>query len=222
MFGNDILSICVYGSTLSEDFCDSSDIDMILVFDKELSLSSLGCLEKIKKEYQGMGYSLDLSPHTKKEMIGERKNLFWHNNRGVYIQKEMELYGQIVHGESFFDSTFYSRDDLKNECIKVIHSLKYNARKILLQEPLSFQQKKNIIKFCLYSVGYALAFMDIYPEKRALLFSKFDEIFNLNVKAVDLLQIKMNNYNIDDNEIIATAYDFLCEIENKILLINNK
>jgi len=217
-FFDNIVSIYVYGSTLYENFGSLSDIDIIVIFEKNLSIDNLESIKKLNEEYRNNGIKLDISIHTVDEMIGTRNKLFWHNNRGVFIQKEIALYGKLLYGKNLFDKNIFSEYELKEECVKVINSLKYNARKLMISSLDEDVLKRRLLKLSLSSTIYALAFYNILPENRDDVCDVFDKHLNLDNKARELLDLKMKNYGreISYLEVKNKVLNFLNDLDSKV------
>lgn len=217
-FFDDIVSIYVYGSTLYKNFGSLSDIDLIVIFEKNLSVNNLESIKNLNEKYKNNGIKLDISIHTVDEMIGTRNKLFWHNNRAVFIQKEIAIYGKLIYGKNLFDDSVFSEDELKEECVKVINSLKYNARKLMISALEEDTLKRRLLKLSLSSTIYALAFYNILPEDRDDVCNVFDRYLNLDIKAEELLRLKMKNYGseLSSLEVKNKVLNFLNDLDLKI------
>jgi len=213
---NELISLYVYGSTLNVDFCKYSDFDVLLVYRDELNFIELEKIKELKEKYESGGIFVDIGVHTLKEMPIVRGKMFWHNNRGIFMQKEILMYGKLMYGVEHFGNFLFTLDELKDECVKVIHSLKYNQRKYISTHPRCFQTKKMAMKYALYAITYGLAYFSIFPKNKIDTYKEFDLKFNLSVKATDLLKIKMNNYEDDYDVILFKTYAFLNELDSYI------
>ncbi len=215
---HNIVSIYVYGSTLYKAFGSLSDIDLIIVFEKKLSVNNLEFIKTLNQKYKNNGIKLDISIHTVDEMIGTRDKLFWHNNRAVFIQKEILMYGKLIYGKKLFDDNIFSDYELKEECIKVINSLKYNARKLMISSLDEDILKRRLLKLSLSSTIYALAFYDILPKNRDDICDVFDRNLNLKIKAKELLKLKMKNYGsgLSSLKVKNKVLNFLNELDSKV------
>ena len=215
---DNIVSIYVYGSTLYKNFGSLSDIDLIVIFEKNLSVDNLEFIKNLNKKYRNNGVKLDMSIHTIDEMIGTRNKLFWHNNRAVFIQKEIAIYGKLIYGKNLFDDNIFSKEELKEECVKVINSLKYNARKLMISSLDEDILKRRLLKLSLSSTIYALAFYNILPENRDDVCDVFDRHLNLEIKARELLELKLKNYGskLSSLEVKNKVLNFLNDLDLKI------
>lgn len=213
-----IVSIYVYGSALCKNFGSLSDFDIIIIFEKDINIDMLEYIKNLNEKYKDLGIKLDISIHNVNEMIGVRKKLFWHNNRAVFIQREVVLYGKLIYGKNLFDDTIFSEQELKSECVRVINSLKYNARKLIFSSMDENTLKRRLLKLSLSSTIYALAFYNILPENRDDIYNVFDECLNLKIKATELMLIKMNNYgeNLSCLEVKTKVYNFLSDLDLRV------
>ncbi|MDD4984041.1 MAG: hypothetical protein PHH82_04375 [Candidatus ainarchaeum sp.] len=210
-----ILSATVYGSTLNEDFCIKSDFDILLVI-KKPDISLLKKLKKIKKKYAEKGVITDINVHSCDDVPAIRKEVFWHNNRGLYMQKEIELYGNQLIGENYFKSTKFSKSEIIIEAVRVINSLNYQARKLLINKNLDQDGRILMMKWCIYGALYALATKEIYPLDKKTALKAFYDIFEPPINPEKFLQIKVNRpINITDED-VEVAYEFLTYLDKRI------
>ncbi|MEI7463376.1 MAG: nucleotidyltransferase domain-containing protein [Candidatus Taylorbacteria bacterium] len=156
-----IVSATVYGSTLLEDYCSLSDLDVLLIL-KIASSRSLEILRNIKERYKCDGIDVDFNVHTMSEIPRVRGATFWHNNRSLYIQIELFLYGKQLLGENLIGNRNVAVRDLQLEVVRVISSLNYQARKLLVNSNLSNKDRITMMKWCIYGVMYYLAFWNVY------------------------------------------------------------
>jgi predicted nucleotidyltransferase len=126
-----IVSAVVYGSSLSDDYCFLSDIDILMIL-KNADHGSLKILRKIKEKYKLIGFDIDFNVHSYDEIPDKRKGTFWHNNRSLYMQIELYIYGRQLIGKNLFNNKNINLDDLRLEVVRVISSLTYQARKMLI------------------------------------------------------------------------------------------
>lgn len=61
-----------------------------------------------------------------------RGKLYWHNNRAIYFQKEIKLYWKTIIWEPHTTDYQYTKEEQIEEVIKVINSILYQARKLLV------------------------------------------------------------------------------------------
>jgi len=127
--GEKILSATVYGSTLCEDFCTESDFDILLIFDK-LGIEEINKLRKIRLSFSKRKIKIDFNIHLKSELPKVRNRAYWHNNRALFIQKELELYGKQIIGKNLFKNTYFLDNEIKLETVRMINSLLYQTRKM--------------------------------------------------------------------------------------------
>jgi len=216
MMGNSIVSAVVYGSSLSDDYCFLSDIDILVVLDVADS-ASLEILREIKRKYEKDGFDLDFNVHTVDELPDKRKKTFWHNNRALYMQIELCLYGKQLVGPNLFSGKDVNVDDLRLEVVRVVSSLTYQARKMLINSNLSTRKRITMMKWCIYGVMYYLAFWEMYPKTRKEAMQRFHQISAIKTDPNIFLEHKSEhpeNIKISDLNI---AYDFLSELESLAL-----
>ncbi|MBS3127416.1 nucleotidyltransferase domain-containing protein, partial [Candidatus Woesearchaeota archaeon] len=132
-FGNKVVSAIAYGSTLNEDFCADSDYDILMVV-KKPDVKFLKKLREIKLNYMKEKIKIDFNVHSDEDIPSIRKDLFWHNNRGLYVQKEFDIYGKVLIGENLFKTEHIDNYEMLKEAVKVINSLNYQARKIMINK----------------------------------------------------------------------------------------
>lgn len=211
--GENISSAIAYGSTISEDFYDHSDYD-ILLFLKDGSLEYLNKIRELREKLMKQGIKIDFNVHTINEVPAERKECFWHNNRSLYFQKEITLYGLVLIGESPFLHNNFEKSELQKEGIRVVNSLLYQARKMLMNRELNQQEKINLMKWCIYSVLYALSSKGIITKTKTEALEIFQNYFSIDIEPIIFLRAKQEN-NVPE-ELIQKAYKFL-ELLDKCL-----
>lgn len=210
-----IISATVYGSALNEDFCNKSDYDILLVVDKT-DIKLLRILKLIKLKYKKRNIDIDFNIHNVDDIPSVRKKLFWHNNRGFYMQKEIELYGKQLIGPNLFKTKNISRKDIFIEAVKVINSLNYQARKLLINKELDQSNRILMMKWCIYGSLYALASRGIYPKTKRLAMEVFYDVFSPPINPEKFLHIKVaRTTNITDED-VEVAYEFLTYLDKKI------
>jgi len=210
---NEICCAIAYGSTFCEDFCTNSDFD-ILLFLKDDSISKLFKLRKIKENFQAEGVKIDFNVHSKTETPELRKECFWHNNRSLYFQKEVTLYGLVLIGESPFLHNDFNVEELKKESIKVVSSLLYQARKLLINRDINQGERITFMKWCIYAVLYALSSKGIVTKTKTEALELFPEYYSLDINPIIFLKAKKEN-NISD-DLLEVAYKFLLQLDNKL------
>jgi predicted nucleotidyltransferase len=214
-FGEKIVSALAYGSTLNEDFSFTSDFDVLLIV-RNPDIPFLYALRTIKESWKNKSIRVDFNVHSDTDLPAVRKKLFWHNNRGIYVQKELELYGKVLIGTNVFVTDQIDLSQLLAEAVRVINSLNYQARKTLINSQLQDADKINLMKWCIYGSLYALASRNIFPANRKMALEKFYEVFNPPINPEQFLHIKVNRPNEINDEDIQVAYDFLTYLDQKI------
>lgn len=213
---DNIVSATVYGSSFSDDYCFLSDIDILIILNTA-GHSSLEILRSLKKKYEINGFDVDFNVHTCAETPGKRGETFWHNNRALYMQIELSLYGRQLVGNNLFDGKGIKLDDLRLEVVRVISSLTYQARKMLINSNLNTRKQITMMKWCIYGVMYYLAFWEIYPKTRKQAMQSFHKMFCFKINPSIFLEHKSghaDNIKISD---LNNAYDFLSELQSSIL-----
>lgn len=213
--GNSIQSATVYWSTLCEDFCESSDYDFLLVL-HSTEYEDMEVLKEIKNEFKTKGIGVDFNVHNTKETPSSRKKLYRHNNRSIYFQKEIELYGKIVIWSTPFQTENYSLKELRVEAIKVINSILYQARKLLINRELSQEERIRMMKFCIYVTLYALASKDIYPKTKEEALVNFKNHFITDLDPLIFLEIKTLQTNSITDKQVKMAYNFISHVDQMI------
>lgn len=214
-FGQKILCAIVYGSTLDKDFCKYSDFDILIVVNNP-NVEFLKKLRKIKLDFLKNNIKIDFNVHNETDIPSIRKELFWHNNRGIYVQKELELYGNVLIGENLFKINKIEPNQIFIEAVRVINSLNYQARKILINTDLKNCDKILLMKWCIYGSLYALASKGIFPSDRKSALQKFYEIFKSPINPKIFLHIKVNRPDDINDRDVKKAYKFLTYLDKKI------
>lgn len=213
--GSKISSAVVYGSTLNEDFGALSDFD-ILVSMNDTEPDNLIALRQIKTKYQQLGITIDFNVHSLTDLPSTRGEAFWHNNRGIYMQKEISLYGMTLIGENPFGVRDYSKRESALESVRVTNSLVYQARKFIINKEMGKSDRIQIIKFCIYASLYALAFDGIYPRTKAEAFLVFKDHYNTTTDIRFFHDLKMNHQDEITDTQVFEAYAFLQEVDNLV------
>ena len=213
LLGQEIICAIAYGSTLCEDFCHHSDFD-ILIFFKEESLINLNKLRALKNEFKLEGIIIDFNVHSKDETPKIRKECFWHNNRSLYFQKEITLYGLVLIGESPFLHNNFNLEELKKENIREVNSLLYRTRKFLVNKELNEEERTTLMKWCIYAVLNALSFKGIITRTKTEAIEIFQEYYSMDINPAIFLKAKKEG-NIS-NELLAEAYEFLIKLDNQM------
>lgn len=213
--GSKIVCAIVYGSVLNKDFSRNSDFDILIVA-KSPNIQFLKKLREIKSNYLLKGIKIDFNVHSETDLPSVRKGLFWHNNRGIYVQKELELYGKVLIGKNVFKTNKIDTKQMFAEAVRVINSLNYQARKIIINTNLDEGDRILLIKWCIYGSLYALASRNIFPPDRKSAMQKFYKVFKPPVNPEIFLRIKVNRSDNITNHDIKLAYKFLSYLDRKI------
>lgn len=219
LFGKNLISATIYGSTLTGDFCEFSDFDILLIF-KKITGKELSLIRNLKRKYREENLDLDINLHEYGELPCSRQELFIHNNRSLYMQKEICLYGKQLIGKNLFKNQKLDSDQLKIESVKIIHSFHYNVRKLLTKTENSEYDVRQGVKFCLYATLYALAYFDIYPKNKIEAYHLFERKFKIHVR--DLQKLKMNPTFGKNRGDLRKAFVFLGSLDKKIFSYHNK
>ena len=212
-FGEEILSAIVYGSTLGDDYYEASDFDFLLIF-KRVDFNTFERLRKIKKELADQGIVVDFNTHTLAELPRTRQGAFWHNNRGIYVQKELALYGRVLFGETYFKDLTLRQSDMLLEAVRVVSSLNYQARKILSNKELNAENRVVMMKWCIYGTMYVLAARGCFPSGRREALQIFNERFKPEINPEVFLDIKINRPDKITMVDMKKAYDYLTYLDN--------
>lgn len=221
-----IISVTAYGSTLNDDFCQFSDFDVLVVLEKPTSFA-LSILREIKEDFCEEGIEVDFNVHSYEELPRFRKEAFWHNNRHLFIQKEVALYGKQLLGAYPFDMGNYDKGDFYLEAVRVISSLNYQARKLLINKELNEVNKILMMKWCIYGVLYALASIGEFFRLKSDALKRFNKIAQLPINPVEFLKIKVERPGKINYKDLEKAYKFLTFLDMWIfqkykLFISNK
>ena len=215
-FGEQLLSAIVYGSTLGDDYCVYSDFDILLIFD-DVNFDTFKKIKSIKKYFEHKGILIDFNSHIYSDLPQVRKDLFWHNNRGLYVQKELALYGKVLFGPQYFSDFQLSKLGMLAEAVKVINSLNYQARKMLSNRELDTNNRIIMLKWCIYGVVYYLATDDIFPKSRKEALTIFNEKYVPKINPLQFLELKIkspDNIKMCD---IENAFNFLKYLDQMIM-----
>ena len=217
-FGNQVLSAIVYGSTLGDDYCVLSDFDILVIFEWA-DYKTFQKLRKIKLDFAKHGIPIDFNSHIFSDLPMNRKDVFWHNNRGIYVQKELALYGEILFGKKYFRDINLDHEKMLEEAVKTISSLNYQVRKMLTNKKLTTENRIIIIKWCIYGTIYILAALDIFPKSRGEALTVFNEKFHPKINPEIFLQLKTSQTHKINQEHLRLAYDYLVYLDQLIFKI---
>jgi hypothetical protein len=104
--------------------------------------------------------------------------------------------------------------ELKTESVKVINSLTYQARKLLINRELTPQERINLMKWCIYGVTYFLAFHGKITKTKRDSLRFFEEKFSELGTPSKFLEAKLKK-DISD-ELIVEAYSFLSKLDKEV------
>lgn len=214
-FGNQVLSAIVYGSTLGDDYCAFSDFDILVIFEWA-DYKTFQKLRKIKLDFAKQGVPIDFNSHVFSDLPINRKDVFWHNNRGIYVQKELALYGEILFGKKYFQDINLDRKKMLEEAVKTINSLNYQARKMLTNKKLTTKNRIILVKWCIYGTIYTLAALNIFPKSRSEALTVFNEKFHPEINPEIFLQLKTSQANKINQQHLRLAYDYLVYLDQLI------
>lgn len=209
-FGDNIESALVYGSTLNADFCETSDYDILVVF-RKLSVSDLNAIRMIKEEYERLGIVIDFNSHLVSDLPSERGGLYWHNNRSVFIQKELALTGLPIIGNNPFEGYEVNMEEMQIETVRMLNSFSYQARKTIVNKDLTHCDENKIfmIKWCIYGSLYLLAAKGYFFKSRREGLEMFSKVFDTKIDPMVFLDMKVNRPHSISHEDIEMAYEYL-------------
>lgn len=155
---------------------------------------------------------VDFNVHDQNDLPINRKGAFWHNNRSIYLRKEIELYGRTIIGENVFAIPHFDEKLLQLEVVRVLSSLVYQTRKYIFNKSSDRENLIQILKWCIYAVQYSLAYKNIFPSSKLEAIKIFKTIFKTKTDPKKFLILKIGKDQISTNH-IKKAYEFLCEID---------
>ena len=213
--GDNLAALYNYGSALTEYYCDFSDLDFLVIL-KEATPEDLAALRRIVIQHATEGTSIDINVQTEDEMPSKRNKAFWHNNRAAYMQREISLYGKLLHGDDQFAGHLdLDQKELTLECVRVLNSLVYQTRKALINRELTTKEKYTILKFCIYGAMYALAAKDIFPQTSDQIFEQFKSEYEGVGDPEVFSKLKTTGGDVDESYIIE-AYRFLKRLDEAV------
>ncbi|HUC31370.1 MAG TPA: nucleotidyltransferase domain-containing protein [Candidatus Paceibacterota bacterium] len=219
--GRNIISAIAYGSALCEDFMLLSDYDVLLVLD-DAGIDYLNMVRDVKHFFTSRGVVIDLNVHSMAEMPQYRANAFWHNNRSHYMRLELDIYGKVLIGKNLFHADSIPPAELELEGVRVISSLVYQARKILINRPLNSEERIRMMKFCIYAVLYALAMHQYFPKTKMAAMKNFHDIYPDLQDPSFFLETKVSASGDISDEVIYNAYGFLLKLDQHIFELYSK
>lgn len=220
-FKDQILSAIIYGSTLGDDYCSFSDFDILLIF-RQADFGTFQKIRNIKNHFAEQEIEIDFNSHIYSDLPEIRKEVFWHNNRGLYVQKELAIYGEILFGKKYFKDIEFNDIEMLSEAVKVISSLNYQIRKMLSNKELNTSNRIIAIKWCIYGVIYLLASQNCFPKSRRDALIIFNKKFNPPINPKIFLDIKVNRPDKITIEDLEMAYTFLAYLDRLMFDIYEK
>ena len=214
-FNGNILNAAVYGSMARDDYDSKSDFDLLVVF-RKISSKDIERLRKIRLRFLKNKIILDFNIHIFSELPQIRKKGFWHHNRSFFMQKELQMYNRQIIGKNLFDNVSFTKKEIELEALRLINSALYEARGILANENVKYEQKIRIIKSCIYATDYALAFFGKYQAKRKETFDLFHPLFKTKINPVYFFDIKTKRIKNISKSDLNKALDFLSELDEKV------
>lgn len=214
-FKDNILSVAVYGSMARDDFDSESDFDLFLVFRKVTS-KDIKKLRKIRLRFLKNKIILDFNVHIYNELPQIRKKEFWHHDRSFFIQKELQTYDRQIIGDNLFTEVFFTKKEIELEALRLISAALYQTRGIMANENIKYAQKFRIIRFCIYSTIYALAFFNKYPATRKEAIDSFYPLFKTKINPVYFFNIKTQRTKNISMPDLYKALEFLSELDQKV------
>ncbi|MDR3582181.1 MAG: nucleotidyltransferase domain-containing protein [Candidatus Pacebacteria bacterium] len=219
--GENIISAVAYGSALCEDFMSLSDYDVLLVLDNT-DIDYLNIVRDVKVFFANQGIGVDLNVHSIAEMPQYRANAFWHNNRSHYMRLELDIYGKVLIGKNLFHADSIPPAELELEGVRVISSLVYQARKILINRPLNAEERIRMMKFCIYAALYALAMYRRFPKTKIDAMKDFHDIYPDLQDPLFFLKAKISASEDISDEMVYNAYRFLFKLDQCIFELYSK
>lgn len=208
-FGNNIHSAIVYGSTLNADFCETSDYDILLIFEA-MSMDTLNKIHYIKEKYAKWGVRIDFNSHLLSDLPSERGGLYWHNNRSVFIQQELSMTGYPIIGINPFAGYRACERDMQIEAVRMLNSFVYQARKMIINKDLNNAENRLfLIKWCIYGSLYLLAGKGLFYSSRREGLSQFVKEIESDIDPMCFLHMKIERPEMISNDDIETAYNYL-------------
>ncbi len=217
VFGAELKSAIVYGSTLNADFCEVSDYDILLIF-KEIPYNTLTKIRDVKEAYKKHSIGIDFNTHVISDLPHTRGILYWHNNRSAFIQKELAMSGVAIIGENPFLDYEVEQNEMQIETVRMLNSFAYQARKMLINKDLQKNENRIfMIKWCIYGALYLLAGEGYYFKNRKEGLECFPKVFDTHINPVEFLNIKVcHAIDISIND-IERAYEFLSFLDYKAI-----
>ena len=208
-FGNSIHAAIVYGSTLNADFCETSDYDILLIFET-MSMTTLKKIHSIKDQYANCGVRIDFNSHLTSDLPSERGGLYWHNNRSVFVQQELSMTGYSIIGSNPFAGYRADERDMQDEAVRMLNSFAYQARKMIINKDLNNAENRLfLVKWCIYGSLYLLAGKGLFYNNRRDGLSQFTTEFKSDIDPMCFLQMKIDRPEMISDEDIELAYNYI-------------
>jgi ADP-ribose pyrophosphatase YjhB (NUDIX family)/predicted nucleotidyltransferase len=154
-------SIILYGSQLSGNLSNSSDLDLLVTI-KELEGKTIKNLIKNKTELERtLKIPISLNIHTLDELdpLLKKRNIFMHKNRSEFMIYKYKYHYLCIYGKNpfrLFDDP--TPKQIREESIKLLLSFSYNLKKFILNPELAPHKEKEFIRTPLISLEYIAAF----------------------------------------------------------------
>ena len=132
------------------------------------------------------------------------------------MRMELGIYGKVLHGKNLFLTELVAPDVLDLECVHVVNSLVYQARKMLVNRPLTTEEKVRMMKFCIYAVLYALATHQLFPSNKTEAMKEFHGLYGDDMDPKDFLLNKVFSTESISDAIVHQAYNFLEKLDHII------
>jgi hypothetical protein len=213
LFGKRLVSAFAYGSSLGDDLGSLSDYDFLL-FVKRPTLADLDKLKRLRRQYYARRkITLDINLHSATNTPELRQEAFWHHNRGYYFQIELQRFGKLLVGKDLFPFRSFPTIDLKLEAVRVINSLLYQTRKLLINATITRAERLLLLKWCLYAVLYSLAAKDVFPSSKSEATDCFEREYPALPSPRVFLSLKRANASGFSRSTLATIYSFLSALD---------
>jgi len=154
-------SIILYGSQLSGNLSNNSDIDLLVAI-KEIDEKTIKNLIKNKIELERtLKVPISLNIHTIDELdpLLKKRNIFMHKNRSEFMIYKYKYHYLCIYGKNpfeFFEDP--TPKQIREESIKLLLSFSYNLKKFILNPELAPHKEKEFIRMPLISLEYIAAF----------------------------------------------------------------
>jgi len=195
-------SIILYGSQLSGNLSNNSDIDLLVII-KELEGKTIKNLIENKIELERiLKVPISLNIHTIDELnpLLKKKNIFMHKNRSEFMIYKYKYHYLCIYGKNpfrLFDDP--TPKQIREESIKLLLSFSYNLKKFILNPELAPHKEKEFIRTPIISLEYIAAFygyisLDKYDAFKFLIKNNFIEkkhiVFIKNIMKKNHLSFK--------------------------------